>query len=385
MTSSRESAAVTPFGASEDHSFFTAELRAAVVQSITPRRQPIPRLGLSARGGASIPARSPSVHLVMCAVWVFLCSGPPFCGSARAEPASIPVAASPRSALPFSAFVAEASQRFSIPANWIRAVMRIESAGDVRAVSPKGAMGLMQIMPKTYAGLRARHHLGPDAYDPRDNILAGAAYLREMLDRYGSPGFLAAYNAGPARYDEHLQTGRPLPTETQVYVAILSPMIGGREFDDRTGAPFDLIAWARATLFATHTEASPIADLPAAKVQPDRPPSVRRILDLSALSPRSEGLFVHLRRRGPSAMSKIAFRRALAGFVGRSAVGLSRWGESDHGRQDKSAACGQAHVVGWVGDFRHLGHACCWRFCRQHQRFQCLKRHPCDRQVRLRP
>ena len=72
-------------------------------------------------------------------------------------------------------------------------------------------MGLMQIMPKTYAELRARHRLGPDAYDPRDNILAGAAYLREMLDRYGSPGFLAAYNAGPLRYDQHLATGRPLP------------------------------------------------------------------------------------------------------------------------------------------------------------------------------
>jgi len=148
-------------------------------------------------------------------------------------------------------------------------------------------------MPKTYAGLRARHHLGPDAYNPRDNILAGAAYLREMLDRYGSPGFLAAYNAGPDRYDEHLATGRPLPLETQTYVAMLSPMIGGRPSDDRTVAPFDLIAWARATLFATHSEITPNAGLPA-KVQPDRSPGFSRIVDLSALSPQSEGLFVHL-------------------------------------------------------------------------------------------
>jgi soluble lytic murein transglycosylase-like protein len=212
----------------------------------------------------------------------------------RAEPASIAGTASPRSALPFTAFVAEASQRFRIPANWIWAVMRIESAGDVRPISPKGAMGLMQIMPKTYAGLRARHHLGPDAYNPRDNILAGAAYLRELLDRYGSPGFLAAYNAGPARYDEHLATGRPLPSETQDYVAMLSPMIGDGQSDDRTVASFDLIAWARATLFATHPETPPNVELPAAKVQPDRLPSVRRIVDLSALSPQSEGLFVHL-------------------------------------------------------------------------------------------
>ena len=154
-------------------------------------------------------------------------------------------------------------------------------------------MGLMQIMPKTYTGLRARQHLGADAYNPRDNILAGAAYLREMLDRYGTSGFLAAYNAGPARYDEHLATGRPLPPETQVYVAMLSPMIGDRQSDDRTVASFDLIAWARATLFA-HAETPPNAELPAAKVQPDRLQSVPRIVDLSALSPQSEGLFVHL-------------------------------------------------------------------------------------------
>jgi transglycosylase-like protein with SLT domain len=149
-------------------------------------------------------------------------------------------------------------------------------------------MELMQIMPKTYTELRARHHFGPDAYNPHDNILAGAAYLREMLDRYGSPGFLAAYNAGPARYDEHLATGRPLPPETLVYIAMLSPKIGDRHFDDRTVASFDLIAWARST--AT----PPNAELVVTNVQPDRSPSVRRIVDLSALSPQSEGLFVHL-------------------------------------------------------------------------------------------
>ena len=70
-------------------------------------------------------------------------------------------------------------------------------------------MGLMQIMPDTWTELRTRHRLGRDPYDPRDNILAGAAYLREMHDRYGSPGFLAAYNAGPGRYEDYL-AGRPL-------------------------------------------------------------------------------------------------------------------------------------------------------------------------------
>jgi len=175
--------------------------------------------------------------------------------------------------------------------------MRIESGGDPRAVSPVGAMGLMQIMPKTYADLRARHRLGPNAYDPRDNILAGAAYLREMFDRYGSPGFLAAYNAGPLRYDQHLATGRPLPQETRTYVAMLSPMIGGRQVDTRAVASFDVLAWARAALFATHSAHSPIAEMSSASLRAVRPSRSRRVDDLSALSPHSEGLFVRLASR----------------------------------------------------------------------------------------
>jgi soluble lytic murein transglycosylase-like protein len=113
---------------------------------------------------------------------------------------------------PFAEFIAEASQRFGVPASWIRSVMRVESAGDVHAISPKGAMGLMQIMPETWAILRARYGLGADPYDPHDNILAGAAYLRELHDRYGAAGFLAAYNAGPARYEDHRRpAGHCLP------------------------------------------------------------------------------------------------------------------------------------------------------------------------------
>jgi Transglycosylase SLT domain len=291
---SPETAAIIPGDNGAGHSLVSTESCARVLRTIASPRQAIQRVVSAVTGDASAPARSPFVNLVICAAWVLLCFGAPFEGSARAEPAAIAGTASPRFALPFSAFVAEASQRFSIPANWIRAVMRIESGGDPRAVSPKGAMGLMQIMPKTYAGLRARHHLGPDAYNPRDNILAGAAYLRELLDHYGSSGFLAAYNAGPARYEEHLATGRPLPPETQVYIAMLSLMIGDRQSDNRTPASFDLIAWARATLFATHPETPPNVELPAANVQPDPLPSVRRIVDLSALSPQSEGLFVEL-------------------------------------------------------------------------------------------
>src|SRR6201999_409748 len=99
-----------------------------------------------------------------------------------------------------SAFIAEASVRFNLPAPWIQSVMAAESTGNPRAVSPKGAMGLMQIMPETWSDLRRRYHLGTDPYDPHDNIIAGTGYLREMFDHYGVSGFLAAYNAGPSRW-----------------------------------------------------------------------------------------------------------------------------------------------------------------------------------------
>tara|TARA_R110002020_G_scaffold435300_1_gene645465 strand:+ start:6458 stop:7225 length:768 start_codon:yes stop_codon:yes gene_type:complete len=128
---------------------------------------------------------------------------------------------------PIAAHIAEAAQRFGIPEHWIVAVMRAESAGSARAVSSAGARGLMQVMPATWDELRVQHRLGSDPFDPRDNILAGAAYLREMYDRYGTiPAMLAAYNAGPDRYDDYLATGRPLPTETRAYVDLLAPAVG---------------------------------------------------------------------------------------------------------------------------------------------------------------
>jgi hypothetical protein len=82
-------------------------------------------------------------------------------------------------------------------------------------------MGLMQVMPRTYEELRRRHGLGADPHDPRDNILAGTAYLREMWACFGMPGAFAAYHAGPARLGEYLTSGRPLPVETRRYLARL--------------------------------------------------------------------------------------------------------------------------------------------------------------------
>jgi hypothetical protein len=87
-------------------------------------------------------------------------------------------------------------------------------------------MGLMQVMPQTFDMLRARYGLGDDPYEPHDNILAGAAYIREMYDRYGAPGFLAAYNAGPDRLDAWLTDGTPLPDETVTYLSSVTPRLG---------------------------------------------------------------------------------------------------------------------------------------------------------------
>ncbi len=114
----------------------------------------------------------------------------------------------------------------------MREVMRQESGGKQYlggglTTSSAGAMGLMQVMPGTYDGLRQRYGLGDDPYDPHNNILAGTAYLKEMYDRYGSPGFLAAYNAGPRRVDDYLAGAGNLPDETVNYVASIAPRIGG--------------------------------------------------------------------------------------------------------------------------------------------------------------
>ncbi len=133
---------------------------------------------------------------------------------------------------PWGPYIREAGQRFDVPGTWIRAVMRQESGGNEYLngqliTSGAGAMGLMQVMPQTYDELRGRYDLGDDPYDPHNNILAGTAYLREMYDIYGAPGFLAAYNAGPARLDDYLSNNRPLPDETRHYVAAIAPSIQG--------------------------------------------------------------------------------------------------------------------------------------------------------------
>ncbi len=127
---------------------------------------------------------------------------------------------------PWGPYIREAAGRYGVPEQWIRAVMQQESGGQEQAVSPVGAMGLMQVMPATYEGLRARYGLGADPYDPHNNILAGAAYIREMYDQFGAPAFLAAYNAGPDRVQAYLAGAGNLPDETVNYLASVTPNLG---------------------------------------------------------------------------------------------------------------------------------------------------------------
>ncbi|PWC79009.1 lytic transglycosylase domain-containing protein [Azospirillum sp. TSH64] len=129
--------------------------------------------------------------------------------------------------------IREASQRYDMPEKWIRAVMMRESNGRATTNSGKvltssaGAIGLMQVMPGTYELMRAKYGLGSDPSDPHENIMAGTAYLREMYDLFGAPGFLAAYNCGPACYAQHLAGKQRLPRETKMYLAALTPVLRG--------------------------------------------------------------------------------------------------------------------------------------------------------------
>lgn len=190
-----------------------------------------------------------------------VCAAP---DSAVAQTAS---AGRPAAASPYATHIAEAAQRFGIPEDWVRAVLSAESDSDPHAVSSAGARGLMQVMPATWEELRVRYRLGHDPWQPRDNILAGTAYLREMWNRYGNVGaMLAAYNAGPGRYDEYLATGRPLPAKTRAYVAALAPLLGGKPLPEAVASPSAAPTdWRDAPLFVVRahdggTSTEPEAD-----------------------------------------------------------------------------------------------------------------------------
>jgi hypothetical protein len=129
--------------------------------------------------------------------------------------------------------IAAAAQRFNVPAVWIRAVMQVESGGrtmlaeNTRIKSRAGAVGLMQLMPDTYADMRTQYRLGPDAYNPHDNIVAGTAYLKWLRGKYGYPQMFAAYNDGPGHLDQRLKSAGLLPLETRNYLVRVTGVMSG--------------------------------------------------------------------------------------------------------------------------------------------------------------
>ena len=260
-----------------------------------PRSELLASVFTARRDPSSFPAsicHKTTGLIVILAALLLMSAAVSSAGMLRAEPAT---AVTPKTAAddaPYADFVREAAQRFGLPASWIGAVMAIESGGDVRALSSAGAMGLMQVMPETWAGLRVRHGLGYNPYDPRDNILAGAAYLRELHERYGSRGFLAAYNAGPGRYDEHLATGRALPYETQLYVATLAPLIGERQANDIVTASRRIVPWQEAPLFVTRDQDNSAVTPSTPKTTTERPSGGRSAEGISRLEARTDSLFV---------------------------------------------------------------------------------------------
>lgn len=187
--------------------------------------------------------------------------------------ATCPVTAQPAASPAANAcaiHVPEAANRSGLPADVVLRVMMAESGGNSRILSPKGAMGCMQIMPTTWTYLTARYRLGPDPFNARMNMIGGAMYLAELTSRYGSTGAIAAYNAGPGRYERYVSGAAPLPAETIAYAARIGATVA------RGPAPIVRSRWQEAGLFLARAvepgpaEGSPRGELPSGRDTRDR-------------------------------------------------------------------------------------------------------------------
>lgn len=138
-------------------------------------------------------------------------------GAAVAKYGSIATRAVSQASNRLAAFVDEASKHFAIPVNRIGRSSTSKARWQVTSDRPR-RNGPDANHAGDLAEIRLRCDLENDPFDPRDNILAGAAYLRELLNRRGSPGVFASSNAGPSCYEEHL-AGGPLPDEARANVA----------------------------------------------------------------------------------------------------------------------------------------------------------------------
>jgi cell division protein FtsN len=321
-----------------------------------------------------VPSRAPMLRLLACASTLAMlsaCASNPGPNLSPVQEAAQYQARAKRSYAPpgppgdpWGPYIVEASQRYDIPERWVRQVIHVESSGKVLDTSPVGAMGLMQVMPVTYDELRARYDLGEDPYDPHDNVMAGTAYLRELYDLYGFPGFLAAYNAGPRRLDDYLTRNRPLPDETRNYVRKIAPYIVGIEPNRASTAngyamnqlPMDIPAGPR----YPHRQPAPVAlaqnrssrSAPertvqtAALAEPPRPvPPPSPVQVASASAPRGG-----FRLIAPAMADTLPVQHAAApAAAGRWAIQVGAFGNEGQARAAADAARSQAHDL--------LGHA----------------------------
>lgn len=278
-----------------DHSSVPTKLRKVAARSGGQGRPAGRRECASSLTAASTAARCRSARIMLSAVVALAIATSAIVREASCAPLSVTQELSSVGDH-LDGFTAEASERFAIPAAWIRAIMRVQCGGDARIAPRRGAIGLVQLMPETWAELRTRYALGDDPLDPRDNVLAGAAHLREMYDRYGSKRFLATYIMGSTRYDEHLKTGAPLRPEKRAYVDALARLIepGLKDVVGST-ARSNVTSWRKAPLFVAQTERGSSDKSLAPTVPAGRSSKFQTSADLSALAPRSDGLFA---RRG---------------------------------------------------------------------------------------
>jgi hypothetical protein len=197
--------------------------------------------------------------MVMTMRWISTLAVIAIAGSASPSPGAAP---EPVMSNRCDVYVPEAARRSGLSEDVVMRVLRAESGGKSRIVSVKGAIGCMQIMPATWAYLTARYNLGADPFDARMNMIGGTMYLAELAGRYGWPGALAAYNAGPGRYQRYVQGGVPLPAETIAYTARL-----GRNAESppvAASAP----RWQEARLFMTRPTFEGAAVPPTTPISP---------------------------------------------------------------------------------------------------------------------
>lgn len=198
------------------------------------------------------------------------------------------ISAAPTGAMPHGASACarhapEAARRSGLSAAVILHVMHAESRGRPRAISPKGAMGCMQIMPPTWTYLTRRYGLGRDPWDARMNMIGGALYLAELVRQFGLPGAYSAYNAGPGRYQRHVRDGMPLPAETVAYAAALTGRASARGYSYAQAERAPTPRWQEAGLFMPAPRTRTVSPSPRADADSD--------MNGSGESPVRHGLF----------------------------------------------------------------------------------------------